>query len=70
MFGKNNSYILKWREALIQIGKNIDIVENFFLSLNDGIVMNQLIHFKFLVIANQTLDDLDIVSFPFENMLI
>jgi len=40
LFGKNNLYILKWREALIQIGKNIDIVKNFFLSLNDGVVMN------------------------------
>jgi hypothetical protein len=70
LFGKNNLYILKWREALIQIEKNIDMVKNFFLSLNDGVVMNQLIHFKFLVIANQTLDDLDIMSFPFDNMLI
>jgi len=40
LFGKNNLYILKWREALIQIGKNIDIVENVFFSLNGGVIMN------------------------------
>jgi hypothetical protein len=32
--------------------QNIDMVKNFFLSLNDGVVMNQLLHFEFLVIAN------------------
>jgi len=61
---------LKWRDDLIQIGKNNDIVKNFFLSLNDGVVKSQLIHFKFLVVANLMVDEFDFVSFSFEYMLI
>ena len=38
--GKNYLYILKWRDNLIQIGKNNDIVKNFFLSLDDCVVMD------------------------------
>ena len=48
---KNYLYILKWRDNSIQIGKNNDIVKNFFLSLNDCVVMNQLIHFKFSILC-------------------
>jgi len=61
---------LKWRDDLIQIGKNNDIVKNFFLSLNDGVVKNQLIHFKLFVVANLMVDEFDFVSFSFEYMLI
>jgi hypothetical protein len=36
----------------MQIEKILIWLKTFFLSLNDGVVMNQLIHFEFLVIAN------------------